>query len=107
MSFLEKINEKIAGTTYSEDKKLGYFFCKADSEGIISAEKFVSKVVFYLWNDVFKDYELNDAIFKTADGQTLTFDKFYTPDGKNAKVITENVAFFLQELGVEASSREE
>lgn len=106
-SFLEKINEKIAGTTYSEDKKLGYFFCKADSEGIISAEKFVSKVVFYLWNDVFKDYELNDAIFKTADGQTLTFDKFYTPDGKNAKVITENVAFFLQELGVEASSREE
>ena len=106
-SFLEKINEKIAGTTYSEDKKLGYFFCKADSEGIISAEKFVSKVVFYLWNDVFKDYELNDAIFKTADGQTLTFDKFYTPDGKNAKVITENVAFFLQKLGVEASSREE
>lgn len=27
--FLEKINEKIGSTTNSEDKKLGYFFCKA------------------------------------------------------------------------------
>ena len=50
--FLEKINEKIGSTTNSEDKKLGYFFCKAQ-DGIISAKTFVGKVIFYLWNDVF------------------------------------------------------
>ena len=52
--FLEEINKKIESTTNSEDKKLGYFFCKAHG-GVISAETFVGKVVFYLWNDVFKE----------------------------------------------------
>lgn len=47
-SFLEEINERIGATTNSEDKKLGYFFCKADENRIISAEKFVNKVIFYL-----------------------------------------------------------
>ena len=42
-SFLEEINMKIESTTNSEDKKLGYFFCKA-KDGIISSETFVGKV---------------------------------------------------------------
>jgi 5-methylcytosine-specific restriction endonuclease McrBC GTP-binding regulatory subunit McrB len=50
--FLEKINNLIGSTTNSEDKKLGYFFCKADTNNEISAETFVGKVIFYLWNDV-------------------------------------------------------
>lgn len=98
--FLEKINEKIAATTNSEDKKLGYFFCKAQ-DGIISVEKFVGKVLFYLWNDVFKDYELCDSIFDDKDGSKLTFAKFYTEEGRNATVVTEKVAVFLENLGVE------
>ena len=53
--FLEKINEQIGNTTNSEDKKLGYYFCKS-KDGIIKAETFVGKVIFYLWNDVFKDF---------------------------------------------------
>lgn len=97
--FLEKINEKIGSTTNSEDKKLGYFFCKAQ-DGVISAKTFVGKVIFYLWNDVFKDYEFGDAIFNDEDGSKLSFDKFYTSEGKNSKVVEEKVALFLKNLGL-------
>lgn len=99
-TFLEKINDKVGSLTNSEDKKLGYFFCKADSENIISADKFVGKVIFYLWNDVFKDYEFGDAIFNDEDGRKLSFDKFYTSEGKNSKVVEEKVALFLKNLGL-------
>ena len=95
--FLEKINEKIGSTTNSEDKKLGYFFCKAQ-DGVISAKTFVGKVIFYLWNDVFKDYEFGDAIFNDEDGSKLSFDKFYTSEGNNSKVVEEKVALFLKNL---------
>ena len=97
--FLERINEKIGSTTNSEDKKLGYFFCKAQ-DGVISAKTFVGKVIFYLWNDVFKDYEFGDAIFNDEDGSKLSFDKFYTSEGKNSKVVEEKVALFFKNLGL-------
>lgn len=103
--FLVAINSRIYDATYSEDKKLGYFFCKAEN-GVISAEKFVSKVVFYLWNDVFKDCEFVDAIFNDEDGGKLSFDKFYTSEAKNSKVVEEKVALFLKNLGVEDVSTE-
>ena len=91
--FVEKINNVIGNMTSSEDKKLGYFFCKA-CDGKIDAEKFVNKVVFYLWNDVFKDYELSDKAFQDGEGK-LTFNKFYTPSGKanetTIKTLLENL----------------
>lgn len=101
-SFLESINDKIGSTTNSEDKKLGYFFCKAQND-VISVEKFVGKVIFYLWNDVFKDYEFCDAIFNDEDGSKLTFAKFYTEEGRNARIVTDKVAVFLKNLGLEPS----
>ena len=98
--FLERINEKIGSTTNSEDKKLGYFFCKAQ-KGVISAKTFVGKVIFYLWNDVFKDYEFGDAIFNDEDGSKLSFDKFYTSEGTKYEIVEEKVAIFLKNLGIE------
>ena len=103
--FLERINEKIGSTTNSEDKKLGYFFCKAQ-DGVISAKTFVGKVIFYLWNDVFKDYEFGDAIFNDEDGSKLSFNKFYTSEGKNSKVVEKKVALFLKNLGIEIIATE-
>ena len=97
---LRKSTIRLAHSSNSEDKKLGYFFCKADSENIISADKFVGKVIFYLWNDVFKDYEFGDAIFNDEDGSKLSFDKFYTSEGKNSKVVEEKVTLFLKNLGL-------
>lgn len=101
--FLTHINAKISSMTSSEDKKLGYFFCKAE-DNVISAQKFVGKVIFYLWNDVFKDYEFGDAIFNDTDGSKLSFDKFYTEEGRNSKVVAEKAALFLQNLGLQPLS---
>ena len=101
--FLTRINAKISSMTSSEDKKLGYFFCKAE-DNVISAQKFVGKVIFYLWNDVFKDYEFGDAIFNDKDGSKLSFDKFYTEEGRNSKVVAEKATLFLQNLGLQPLS---
>ncbi|MDO4800898.1 MAG: AAA family ATPase [Prevotellaceae bacterium] len=100
-SFLEKINAQIGEATQSEDKKLGFFFCKAIN-GVISAEKFVGKVIFYLWNDVFKNNGFEGPIFKDVDGTELSFSKFYKSDMKgNAIVQKDKVEVFLNNLGVE------
>lgn len=61
--FLEAINHQIEETTHSEDKQLGYFFAKPKvGENFISTDTFVNKVIFYLWNDVFKDEDC--AVFQ-------------------------------------------
>lgn len=100
-SFIEKINAQIGEATQSEDKKLGFFFCKANN-GVISPETFVGKVVFYLWNDVFKDYGFEGSIFKDADNSELSFNKFYKADVKgNTIVQKDKVELFLNNLGVE------
>jgi hypothetical protein len=86
--FLEKVNEIIYQTTKSEDKQLGYFFCKANG-GKISEDKFVNKVLFYLYNDVFKDWALRDAF------KDFAFKDFFLASGKTNK---ENVKKLLDEL---------
>lgn len=96
--FLQAINNKVGDVTSSEDKKLGYFFCKADSDGIISAAKFVGKVLFYLWNDVFKDFGEEDNVFTTEDGKLITFDKFYDDVDLEEKVNTDLVLQFMKNL---------
>ncbi len=93
--FLEKVNEYIGSITNSEDKKLGYFFCKPKNEKI-DAETFVGKVCFYLWNDVFKNYGIDGELFKAADDTILTYDKFYEVDN----IKEENIAQFLKNLGL-------
>lgn len=104
--FLERINREIGATTNSEDKKLGYFFCKA-KEGRISAETFVGKVVFYLWNDVFKDYELSNSFFDDGEGGKLTFDKFYFVEDNETCIAEESISLFLSNLGVEEEEENE
>ena len=79
--FIKEINKKIAKETSSDDKKLGYFFCKPPKgSDEISEEKFVSKVLFYLWNDVFKDGDI--SLFKVSEVENaeICFDAFYNND---------------------------
>ena len=86
--FIKAINKQIEDATKSEDKKLGFFFCKPDKKAndaddcntIISAETFVGKVVFYLWQDVFKDYGFKSNIFKRENGNKISFHDFYPED---------------------------
>lgn len=101
--FLEAINDKVYHATYSEDKKLGYFFCKA-KDGVISADKFVCKVIFYLWNDVFKDSEFEGDTFKDEDGEKLSFDKFYSVENNQVKVNGTKIVKFLSNLNLEPDS---
>ena len=101
--FLEAINDKVYHATYSEDKKLGYFFCKA-KDGVISADKFVSKVIFYLWNDVFKDSEFEGDTFKDEDGEKLSFDKFYSVKNNQVKVNETKIVKFLSNLNLSPDS---
>ena len=92
--FLQKMNSVIDDTTHSEDKKLGYFFVNAESK-TICAEKFVSKVLFYLWNDVFKNYGFDHSIFTDNVGIKFTFSDFFNEDGTPN---TNRVNDFLKKL---------
>lgn len=105
-SFVSKINELIGSLTNSEDKKLGYFFCKANNEEI-NTNLFVSKVIFYLWNDVFKDYGFDDKDFQDEEGKILSFDRFYQDINGVTNVNVDNVELFLENLGVEEYISEE
>ena len=96
--FIEKINGIIGDLTSSEDKKLGYFFCKACNDEYIDADTFVNKVIFYLWNDVFKDYDLNSSKFKDTDNTQLSFNKFFHPFGK---INEETIKTLLNNLEIE------
>lgn len=102
-SFISKVNELIGSLTNSEDKKLGYFFCKA-KDGEIDADLFVSKVIFYLWNDVFKDYGFDDKDFQDEEGKILSFDRFYEDKNGKTNVDIAIVEQFLGNLGVEKAS---
>ena len=99
-SFVSKINELIGSLTNSEDKKLGYFFCKANN-GEINTNLFISKVIFYLWNDVFKDYGFDDKDFQDEEGKILSFDRFYQDINGVTNVNVDNVELFLENLGVD------
>lgn len=91
--FVKEINKRIAKETSSDDKKLGYFFCKPPKDSSeISEEKFVGKVLFYLWNDVFKDGDI--SLFKVSDEPEaeICFDAFY---GSDNKVNIEAIRTFL------------
>jgi len=63
-NFVETVNDKILDLTESEDKQLGEFFIKPDSGNIISKERFLGKVMFYLWNEVCKDEHKNGSFFR-------------------------------------------
>ena len=76
LSFLKVINEEIFEITKSQDKQIGNWFIDAQNSGkVITESTFVNKVIFYLWNDVFKDEE--NTIFKSVDGKNLTYTSFF------------------------------
>lgn len=89
-AFLDKVNGLILAATQSEDKQLGYFFAKPDKGGdAIGEGKFVNKVLFYLYNDAFKDYDLPQEFVKPGGGK-FAFKDFFLADGKaNGSAVAE------------------
>ena len=94
--FLQKVNDRVESVTQSEDKKLGYWFMGNGAEQKeITIDRFVSKVVFYLWNDVFKDFgKSGNTIFKDS------FAKFHLFFDFSGKPKVDVVKAFLDALEV-------
>lgn len=94
--FLQKVNDSVESVTQSEDKKLGYWFMGNGAEQKeITIDRFVSKVIFYLWNDVFKDFgKSGNTIFKDS------FAKFHLFFDFSGKPKVDVVKAFLDALEV-------
>lgn len=107
--FLSSVNARIEKVTESEDKQLGYWFAKPDDGIVIGVETLVGKVIFYLWNDVFKDFPRNSnspfTIKKENEkNKELKFRDFYDEEGEvNEAVVRE----FLEGLGLQEQTPEE
>ena len=101
--FISIINPKIKELTGSEDKQLGnYFISPADK--IISFEQFRSKVMFYLWSEMYKDeVGSQNSIFKYVFGENVPkdfqFGELFS-DTKEGITPTQLVAGFMQFNGI-------
>lgn len=98
--FQKEVNKRIFADTNSEDKLLGDYFVNP-SDGIITEEVLVNKVLFYLWNDVCKDGD--GDIFKKADGDVLTFSELYNNDDS---ISTDNLLLLMKHLELEPEAEE-
>lgn len=100
-AFVDTINKRIeGGEIQQEDKKLGYFFVKAKEQSdkkIITAEAFLSKVIFYLYNDVFKDFGFEEDFFKDSNGEIMTFASYFNDNGDVNECQVEQ---FIKNLGL-------
>ena len=100
--FITKVNEVILGTLKNTDKQMGYFFVKAPGgTGEITAARFAEKVLFYLFTDVFKDWDLPKEVFGKGEDGFYKFGDFF--DGKGG-VKEEEVAAFLSHILGEGES---
>lgn len=93
-TFLRKINARIYGITESEDKQMGNRF--VNTEGIITTEILVNKILFYLWFDVYKHESAKNKhyIFKTSQDVFLKYADFFQENtGFNLKNIEDFLAF--------------
>ena len=97
-SFLEKVNERIHTLSDSEDKQMGNFFIKTD----VGVEEFKSKVMFYLWSEVCKEYEKSGSFFKNKrNGDSeFTFNSLFPTNAETNSILQG----FMEYLGVETYS---
>lgn len=74
--FIEKVNLNHIKNNPSlgMDKCIGNYFIKPEKDNTISIKPFINKVIFYLWNDVFKDEDNN--VFE----QNTSYEDFFPMD---------------------------
>lgn len=102
LDFLKKVNADIYDATQSEDKQMGEFFIKPKRDNLkILFDDFRSKVLFYLWDSVYKDETERQAVFHfpygDGDGKinSVTFQSLF---GKDAEAIVNKI---MENLKVE------
>ena len=89
LDFLKKVNADIYDATQSEDKQMGEFFIKPKSDDLkIAFNEFRSKVLFYLWDSVYKDETERQAVFHFPYGEgdgkinSVTFQSLFCKDAE-------------------------
>ena len=98
LEFLKIINEKIYEATESQDKQIGNWFVRPNVDNIIDEYTFISKVIFYLWNDIFKDedefniFRISDELLSqisiSGNLKVITFEKFFEDmDTNNSELL--------------------
>lgn len=92
LDFLKVINDIIYEKTKSEDKQMGNFFVKGNNQKEVSCEQFVSKVMFYLWNEICKDNpSAKKAIFSKCnekeEASDFTFSELF--QSNNADILND------------------
>lgn len=94
-SFLKLVNDRIHNLSDSEDKQMGNFFIKSD----IDVDEFKSKVMFYLWSEVCKEYEKSGSFFKDKNNNDaeFTFNSLFPTNNETNKILQGFMAY----LGVE------
>lgn len=97
--FIKNINPKIKELTGSEDKQLGNRFVNP-KDGNITYDQFRSKVLFYLWSEVYKDeFGSQSSVFKYENEENnpldFQFGELYKENG------VEVVKAFLKFNGIE------
>ena len=94
LSFLNKVNERIHSLSDSEDKQMGNFFIKSD----VDVEEFKSKVMFYLWSEVCKEYERCGSFFidKNNGDSEFTFNSLFPTNDHTNRLLQG----FMDYLGV-------
>jgi hypothetical protein len=112
LKFLEAVNRLIFDITGSPDKQIGNWFINAtDSEKIINEKTFKHKVLFYLWNDIFKDED--ESLFDIGEPNHLIYEDFFTRNEKSeliVKIIDKHLKLenkTKNNLNLEESSSEE
>jgi 5-methylcytosine-specific restriction endonuclease McrBC GTP-binding regulatory subunit McrB len=97
-NFIKNINPKIKELTGSEDKQLGNRFVNPNNKKI-TLDQFKSKILFYLWSEIYKDeFGTQNSIFKYEEnGETkdFQFGELYNDNS------TELVKAFLKFNGIE------
>lgn len=93
IDFIKKVNlDKIKlNPNLGMDKCIGNYFIKSDSKEI-TLKEFINKVIFYLWNDVFKDEDNSESIFEKG----ISYEDFF-PIETNGKTQLEKI---LKEINI-------
>lgn len=119
IDFIAAINHHIQlNPSLGMDKCVGNFFVKPDSDNIISLSTLINKVIFYLWNDVFKDEENEIFVDHTYQNyfpistnglkhinhlidklQIVPKDLYFFENNKNEPIIEQEVIPFTQQAG--------
>lgn len=104
LGFLKMVNEKILDATDSEDKQMGEFFIKSS----ITDKEFINKVMFYIWNDVCKDFYNHRRvdprffmkvknILPTEKHDYFTFAELFSERNADSRLIREFILYLESE----------